>query len=85
MATPKIKHIAIPNIPPIRGSGIMAITAPNFVNNPKNINITPQVCITNRLATLVIETAAMFSEYVVNPTPRPVMPARKLPKPKNKF
>ena len=81
MATPLIMQIPIQKIPPTTGSGTVARTAANFVNMPSVINSTPVNCMTNLLATLVIDTEAMLSENVVIPTPTPMNPDKLLPNP----
>jgi hypothetical protein len=60
--TPETMLKLIAKIPPTIGSGMVAITAPTFVNNPNNTNMQPANCIVKRLATRVTLTRATFSE-----------------------
>lgn len=81
MPIPVSMHSPIDKTPPIIASGIVAKTAPNFVKIPIKIKISDAICMVNRLATRVIATAAIFSEYVVTPVPTPSSPARHAPIP----
>lgn len=79
--------IAIPNSqrPPINGSGMLAITAANFVHIPSKIIIAPAICNTLRLATLVISMAPMFFAYVEKLLPPPKNPPMNEQKPSMKI
>lgn len=59
--TPAIMQTPIARMPPTHASGIVAMTAPTFVNMPRRMSRTPANCIVKRLATRVIETTATFS------------------------
>lgn len=60
--TPAIMQTPIARIPPTTASGIVAMTAPTFVNKPRRMRIIPASCMVKRLATRVIDTTATFSE-----------------------